>query len=166
MDKERAKELLREITEVLEQNASWATAFNDAVRSEARLTGENDGLQHSSQLLYGGLNKADTVSFAQIMRDLGTAVDLKELTWDQAFNKGLGERDNLIRADEATKLEKLTSEREAEETRATERNGKKPAAKVAGRSGGGGLTRTQVKAMSAEDISKVSVEDLDNAMSK
>ena len=131
-----AAEVRSQLEEILSENASWAAAFDGAARTESEQTGRNAGLTHSSQLLQGGLNKEDTAKFADFTRDLNTSVRLREITWDQAFGKGLAFRDGLIRDSEATKLEKLTTERQAEETRATERNGQKPAAKVAGRSGG------------------------------
>ena len=132
-----AEAVKAQLEEILSDNEKWAGAFDNAARAESEQTGRNAGLTHSSQLLQDGLNKEDTAKFAEFTKDLNTSVQLREITWDQAFGKGLAKRDEYVRADEAAKLEKLVSERETEEKKATNRKDQKPAAVVAGRSGGG-----------------------------
>ena len=153
-----------QLEEILNNNASWAGAFDNAARAEMEQVGRNAGMTHASQLLQTGLNKDDTAKFAEFNRDLNTSIRLKEITWDKAFDKSLARRDEFIRADEASKLEKLTTERETEEGKATARSGQKPAIAVAGRSGPGALTRKAVEKMSAAEISRVPVADLEQAM--
>lgn len=128
-DPERAEKLL---TRLFRENASWAAAFNQQNRQFAEQQGIAKGVSQASTLLYHGLSKELGEDFADTVDELSLQIREGTIKQDAAFRKLLERRDELVREDERKNVEKMVGERQKEEARAAQRNGKAPPAKTAG----------------------------------
>ena len=147
------------------RHTKYTTAYNADIEATHETKGVEKGFQRARAFLSQGLPAELAKKMEAADADLSTAVTLKEVgTWGQAFEKLLSERDGFIRADERSKVGAMKGAREGAEDRALKRESNPSAPDTSGRGGKGHLTRARVEEMSAEDISKIPLEELQDAL--
>lgn len=158
----------QELRKILNDNKEFAAAFDASAHIESIEVGKRQGMMDASRFIQSGLTKELTTQMSEAIAEINK--DIRDpqtsTTWEQGFALGLQKRDELVRADEATKLEKLASERTGKETKAQERDGQKSAANTNGRGSAGaskGKYTTLIEARTAHAAGEISNEEMREA---
>jgi hypothetical protein len=139
-----AEDAEKAMSRLLRNNADWARVFSGTTRQAGHGEGYNQGIAKASGLIYEGLPKEAAEELGDLTEEMTVQVQEGTVTREVAFGKLLAKRDELIRTDEAAKLGKLRTEREAQEGRAQKRNGQPVPAEPAGSAGGGGRSEDEI----------------------
>ena len=152
---------------ILDRYESFAAIYNGATLKDATSQGGELGFQRAQNFITEGLSKEGVKVMEAEIKDVETALTLKELPSREAgFIRLLAKRDERVRIEATAKVESERKDRETAEDRATKRqeNGKAPDTQGRGSAGGRSYTLKQLKGMSREEIMAIPREDRDRAI--
>ena len=148
---------------ILDRYENFAAIYNGATLKDATSQGGELGFQRAQNFITEGLSKEGVVVMEAEIKDVETALTLKELPSREAgFVRLLAKRDEQVRIEATAKVEGERKGRETAEDRATKRNenGKAPDTQGRGSAGGRSYTLEQIGQMSPLEVSKIPVEEL------
>ena len=152
---------------ILDQYENFAAIYNGATLKAATTQGGELGFQRAQNFITEGLSKEGVTVMEAEIKDVETALTLKELPSREAgFVRLLAKRDEQVRIEATAKVESERKDRETAEDRATtrEKNGKAPDTQGRGSAGGRSYTLKQLKGMSRDEIMAIPKEERDSAI--
>ena len=152
---------------ILDRYESFAAIYNGATLKDATSQGGELGFQRAQNFITEGLSKEGVAVMEAEIKDVETALTLKELPSREAgFVRLLAKRDEQVRIEATAKVESERTDRETAEDRATKRkdNGSAPDTSGRGSAGGRSYTIKQLKGMSREEIMAIPREERDRAI--
>lgn len=133
-DVEAAKTSLQDL---MGENEQWAQVFSKELREEAQSRGEVTGQARAFGLLQYDLPKAIAEPLKEFIETKDLEYQAGDVTLDTAYVQSLAKLIELVRADEAAKVENLVAERKPQEERAAARERTKTAPRPGGSAGTG-----------------------------
>lgn len=148
---------------ILDRYENFAAIYNGATLKDATSQGGELGFQRAQNFITEGLSKEGVTVMEAEIKDVETALTLKELPSREAgFVRLLAKRDEQIRIEATAKVESEREGRETAEDRATKHkeNGAAPDASGRGTPAGRSYTLKDIDGMSAQEVSKIPLEEL------
>ena len=155
------------LSDILSGYENFAAIYNGATLQNATTQGGELGFQRAQNFITEGLSKEGVTVMEAEIKDVETALTLKELPSREAgFVRLLAKRDEQVRIEATAKVESERKDRETAEDRATtrEKNGKATDTQGRGSAGGRSYTLKQLKGMSRDEIMAIPKEERDRAI--
>ena len=155
------------LSDILSGYENFAAIYNGATLQNATTQGGELGFQRAQNFITEGLSQEGVTVMKAEIKDVETALTLKELPSREAgFVRLLAKRDEQVRIEATAKVESERKDRETAEDRATtrEKNGKAPDTQGRGSAGGRSYTLKQLKGMSRDEIMAIPREERDRAL--